>query len=44
VGTVTCVLLNSEEVLDAVPWAAHDRRGVAAAKEAGLLRFPVPKR
>jgi 5-formyltetrahydrofolate cyclo-ligase len=44
VGTFTCVLLNSEEVLDAVPWAAHDRRVVAAATEAGLLRFPVPKR
>lgn len=43
-GTFTCVLLNSEEVLDAVPCAGHDRRVVAAATEDGLLRFPAEAR
>lgn len=44
VGTFTCVVLNSEEVLDAVPWAGHDRRVGAVATEAGLLRFPAATR
>jgi 5-formyltetrahydrofolate cyclo-ligase len=44
VGTFTCVLLNSEEVLDTVPWAEHDRRVAAAATEGGLLRFPAGTR
>ena len=44
VGTFTCVLLNSEEVLDTVPWASHDRRVGAVATEAGLLRFPAVAR
>jgi 5-formyltetrahydrofolate cyclo-ligase len=39
VGTFTCVVLNSEEVLDAVPAAEHDRRVGAAVTEAGLTRF-----
>ena len=39
VGTFTCVLLNSEELLDQVPAAAHDRRVAAAATELGLTRF-----
>lgn len=43
-GTFTCVLLNSEEVLDAVPAAPHDRPVAAAATEIGLLRFPAPTR
>ncbi|HEU4566643.1 MAG TPA: 5-formyltetrahydrofolate cyclo-ligase [Marmoricola sp.] len=44
VGTFTCVLLNSEEVLDRVPWADHDRRVGAAVTEEGLLRFPAVTR
>lgn len=35
----TCVLLNSEELLDAVPAEPHDRRVHAVATEAGLTRF-----
>ncbi|MGN6250367.1 MAG: 5-formyltetrahydrofolate cyclo-ligase [Marmoricola sp.] len=35
----TVVVLNSEEVLDAVPAAAHDRRVGAVATEEGLTRF-----
>ncbi|MGH3412968.1 MAG: 5-formyltetrahydrofolate cyclo-ligase [Marmoricola sp.] len=35
----TCVVLNSEELLDAVPAEEHDRRVDAAATEAGLVRF-----
>ena len=38
-GTFTCVLLNSEELLDHVPAADHDRRVDAAATELGLTRF-----
>jgi 5-formyltetrahydrofolate cyclo-ligase len=38
-GTFTCVVLNDEEVLDAVPAAPHDRRVTAAATEQRLLRF-----
>jgi 5-formyltetrahydrofolate cyclo-ligase len=40
IGTFTCVVLNSEEVLDEVPWAEHDRRVGAVVTEQGLLRFP----
>jgi 5-formyltetrahydrofolate cyclo-ligase len=40
IGTFTCVVLNSEELLDEVPWADHDRRVGAAVTEQGLLRFP----
>lgn len=39
VGTFTCVVLNSEEVLDRVPAAPHDRRVTAVATEKGLVRF-----
>jgi 5-formyltetrahydrofolate cyclo-ligase len=39
VRTFTCVVLNDEEVLDAVPAAAHDRRVTAAVTEHRLLRF-----
>ena len=38
-GTFTCVVLNNDEVLDAVPAAPHDRRVTAAATEQRLLRF-----
>ena len=39
VGTFVCVLLNSEELLDAVPAEDHDRRVTAAATEDGVVRF-----
>jgi 5-formyltetrahydrofolate cyclo-ligase len=39
VGTFTCVLLNSEELLDHVPAAEHDRRVGAVATELGVVRF-----
>lgn len=39
VGTFTCVVLNDDEVLDAVPAAPHDRRVTAAVTEHRLLRF-----
>ncbi len=39
VGTFTCVLLNSEEVLDHVPAAPHDRPVTAVATELGITRF-----
>lgn len=39
VGTFTCVLLNSEELLDHVPADGHDRRVTAAATELGITRF-----
>ena len=39
VGTFTCVVLNDEELLDAVPAAPHDRRVTAAVTEERLLRF-----
>lgn len=39
VGTFTCVVLNDDEVLDAVPAAPHDRRVAAAVTEHRLLRF-----
>lgn len=39
VGTFTCVVLNDEEVLDAVPAAPHDRRVSAAVTPDRLLRF-----
>ncbi len=39
VGTFVCVVLNSEEILDAVPAAPHDRRVTAAATERGVLRL-----
>jgi 5-formyltetrahydrofolate cyclo-ligase len=39
VGTFTCVVLNDDEVLDAVPAAPHDRRVTAAVTERRLLRF-----
>jgi 5-formyltetrahydrofolate cyclo-ligase len=38
-GTFTCVVLNDDEVLDAVPAAPHDRRVGAAVTEERLLRF-----
>jgi 5-formyltetrahydrofolate cyclo-ligase len=39
VGTFVCVLLNSEELLDRVPQADHDRTVTAAATETGIVRF-----
>jgi 5-formyltetrahydrofolate cyclo-ligase len=39
VGTFTCVLLNSGELLEEVPAAPHDRHVTAAATELGLTRF-----
>ncbi len=39
VGTFVCVLLNSEEVLEAVPRDAHDRPVSAVATELGVTRF-----
>ncbi len=39
VGTFVCVLLNSEEVLETVPRAAHDRPVNAVATEQGVRRF-----
>jgi 5-formyltetrahydrofolate cyclo-ligase len=39
VGTFTCVLLNSEEVLEQVPAAPHDRPVAAVATELGITRF-----
>lgn len=39
VGTFTCVVLNDDEVLDAVPAAPHDRRVTAVVTERHLLRF-----
>ncbi len=38
-GTFVCVLLNAEEVLDAVPHEAHDRAVNAVATEDGVLRL-----
>ena len=38
-GTFTCVVLNDDEVFDAVPAAPHDRRVTAAATDQRLLRF-----
>jgi 5-formyltetrahydrofolate cyclo-ligase len=37
--TFVCVLLNSEEVLDTVPFEDHDRRVDAVVTELGLTRF-----
>ncbi len=39
VGTLVCVLLNSEEVLATVPHEDHDRAVVAVATERELLRL-----
>ncbi len=39
VGTFTCVVLNDDEVLDAVPAEPHDRRVTAVVTEDRLLRF-----
>jgi 5-formyltetrahydrofolate cyclo-ligase len=39
VGTFTCVVLNDDELLDAVPAAPHDRRVTAAVTERRLVRF-----
>jgi 5-formyltetrahydrofolate cyclo-ligase len=39
VGTLTCVVLNDDELLDEVPAAAHDRRVTAAVTERRLVRF-----
>lgn len=39
VGTFTCCLLNSEELLESVPAAPHDRPVGAVATELGLTRF-----
>jgi len=38
-GTFVCVLLNSEEVLDAVPRDIHDLLVVAAATELGVTHL-----
>ncbi len=38
-GTLVCVLLNSEELLDEVPRDAHDLPVTAAATELGLTRL-----
>jgi 5-formyltetrahydrofolate cyclo-ligase len=37
--TLVCLLLNSEEVLDAVPYEDHDRRVGAVVTEQGVTRF-----
>jgi 5-formyltetrahydrofolate cyclo-ligase len=42
VGTFVCVLLNSEELLEQVPRADHDRSVTAAATETGITRFSLP--
>jgi len=42
VGTFVCVLLNSEELLERVPRADHDRAVTAAATETGVVRFSPP--
>lgn len=39
VGTFTCVVLNDDEVLDAVPAEPHDRRVTAVVTEERVLRF-----
>ena len=39
VGTFTCVLLNDDEILEAVPAAPHDRRVAGAVTERRLVRF-----
>ncbi len=39
VGTLVCVLLHSEEVLDVVPRDDHDRSVSAVATELGVTRF-----
>lgn len=39
VGTFTCVVLNDDEILDAVPAAPHDRRVTTAVTERRLVRF-----
>jgi 5-formyltetrahydrofolate cyclo-ligase len=41
VGTFVCVLLNSEEVLDAVPRDDHDQAVTAVATELGVTRLPL---
>ncbi|HET7386311.1 MAG TPA: 5-formyltetrahydrofolate cyclo-ligase [Nocardioidaceae bacterium] len=38
-GTFTCTLLYDEELIDAVPAAAHDRRVSAAVTPAGITRY-----
>ena len=40
VGTFTCVLLNSEELLPSVPAEPHDRPVTAAATELDVVRLP----
>ena len=42
-GTFVCLLLNSEEVLDAVPHEDHDRPVSAVATEDGITRFLRPR-
>ena len=39
VGTFTCVVLNDDEIRDAVPSEPHDRAVTAAVTEVRLLRF-----
>ena len=39
IDAMVCALLNSEELLDAVPVAAHDRPATAAATELSVVRF-----
>lgn len=39
VGTFTCVVLNDDEILDAVPAGPHDRRVTAVVTEERLTRF-----
>ena len=38
-GTFVCLLLNSEEILDTVPYEDHDRQVSAVATELGITRF-----
>lgn len=38
-GTMVCALLNSEELIETVPSAPHDRAVTAAASELSLTRF-----
>lgn len=41
VGTFVCVVLNSEELLVAVPGEDHDRAVTAVVTELGLTRLPL---
>ncbi|MGH3445157.1 MAG: 5-formyltetrahydrofolate cyclo-ligase [Nocardioidaceae bacterium] len=42
IGTFTCTLLYDEELIDAVPAAAHDRRVCATVTPGGITRYGPP--